>query len=229
MSADYTYYDNNEARTITQVLNPVSLTGVATNTTAGTENFVTVASTAELYAGMAVNIPNVPLGSFIHVIRSSTQIELYRSAWNASTGVFTTSGANAAATAVGSGLLGSASGFDPCCLVTQFYAKGVWRNLHNAASNAGLPAYVTSYAQFNNGGYPFGQGVAMIPSTGSFVAGQFQASAATFAASDTLATTPLKRHNGEPWAFFILVSTGGFRSLVPALPGRELLFAGTSV
>jgi hypothetical protein len=46
--------------------------------------------------------------------------------------------------------------------------------------------------------------------------------------SDELAETPLKRHNGEPWSFFQLVSTGGFRSLVPALPNRELIYSGVS-
>ncbi len=222
MPADYKYFDNGEERTVFSVLAPVSLTGV--KTTSG-QFLVTVASTTGLYPGMAVNLPHIPAGAFIHAIHSSTVIEIWASAWNATTGVFTTSGANAAATTTDTtgNLLGTAHGFDPRCLVSQFYARGTWRNTHRG--NPGL-------SLVNPGGINVVQGLtpgaAMIPTTFTVATGVTTMTAAELRLSDEFAATPLKRHNGEPWSFFQLVSTGGFRSLVPALPNRELIYSGVS-
>lgn len=224
MPADYKYFDNGEERTVLSVLNPVSLTGVETNVTGGTEHLVTVASTASLFPGMAVNIPNIPAGSFIHAIRSATVIELWRSDWNATTGVFTTSAANAAATAAASSLLGTALGFDPRCLVTQHYARGTWRNTHRNDAKLWAATYT--------GGTVVSMGVttgaALIPTAQTYTTGFATMTQGELRVTDELAATPLKRHNGEPWSFFILVSSGGFQSLVPALPNRELIYSGVS-
>jgi hypothetical protein len=230
MPASYLLKDSNGTTiaTLPGVLDVVSLTGVATNVTSGTENQVTVASTTGLFPGMPVSIPNIPDGSFIHAIRSATVIELYRSAWNATTGVFTTSGANAnatAATAPATDVVGRAHGFDPRCLVTQFYARGTWRNIHSSNSRSGQSGYSDSLEELMVG-HQYGQGVAIIPTAGTYAAGALIMTAHTVATSDTLAATPIKRHNGEPWACRLVVHSGGHLSTVPADPDYTFHYNG---
>ena len=217
MPADYKYFDNGEERTILSVLNHVHLTGV--ETTSG-QFLVTVASTTGLHPGMAVNLPHIPAGAFIHAIHSATVIEIWASAWDATNGIFTTSGANAAATTTDTtgNLRGTAQGFDPRCLVTQTYARGTWRNTVRA------PGFQATNWIPADGQLPFTTEPAYTVGGG----GALTLTALTTRVSDELKPTPLKRHNGEPWSFFILVSTGGFQSLVPALPGRELIYSGVS-
>lgn len=223
MPASYLLKDSNGTTiaTLPGVLDVVSLTGVATNVTSGTENQVTVASTTGLFPGMPVSIPNIPDGSFIHAIRSSTVIELYRSAWNATTGVFTTSGANANATAAASGLLGQAHGFDPRCLVTQFYARGAWRNKHKVQSSL---FYVnpTGFQLMTNPG----AGSALLPTTFTLANGAATMTAGEMRVTDELAATPLKRHNGESWACRLVVHSGGHLSTVPADPDYTFHYNG---
>lgn len=217
MPASYLLKDSNGTTiaTLPGVLDVVALTGVATNVTSGTENQVTVASTTGLYPGMPVSIPNIPDGAFIHAIRSSTVIELYRSAWDATTGEFTTSAANANATAAASGLLGHAHGFDARCLVTQFYARGTWRNTVRA------PGFLATnwIPATGNGQLPF--------TTEPLYTGNPPAlSSLTTRVSDELQATPLKRHNGEPWACRLVVHSGGHLSTVPADPDYTFHYNG---
>lgn len=215
MPATYLLKDSNGTTiaTLPGVLDVVALTGIATNVTSGTENQVTVASTTGLYPGMPVSIPNIPDGAFIHAIRSSTVIELYRSAWNATTGEFTTSAANANATAAASGLLGHAHGFDARCLVTRFYARGTWRNTVRA------PGYTVqaSVPVTGTGQLPFSTEPTYSGTTVSSV---------TARSSDELKATPLKRHNGEPWACRLVVHSGGHLSTVPADPDYTFHYNG---
>lgn len=215
MPATYLLKDSNGTTiaTLPGVLDVVALTGVATNVTSGTENQVTVASTTGLYPGMPVSIPNIPDGAFIHAIRSSTVIELYRSAWNATTGEFTTSAANANATAAASGLLGHAHGFDARCLVTRFYARGTWRNTVRAPGFQAV-AWVEATG---SGQLPFTTEPAYSGTTLSGV---------TPRVSDELKATPLKRHNGEPWACRLVVHSGGHLSTVPADPDYTFHYNG---
>lgn len=215
MPANYSYYDAfGIERTITGVLNPVQLTAVATNITAGTENFVTVNSTAGLYPGMPFACPNIPQGAFIHAIRSTTVVELWASAWNATTGVFTTSKANANATAAATDLQAVASGFCPRTIVSLTYPMGTWRNLFATGGYTNAPGAVVLL--------PGNLTAATLTVTGTTLSGTTQF------ASDQLSATPLKRHNGEPWGVYILVSTGGFQSLVQAIPGREPVYSGVT-
>lgn len=215
MPANYSYYDAfGIERTITGVLNPVQLTSVETNVTPGTENLVTVSSTASLYPGMPFACPNIPQAAFIHAVKSATVVELYATAWNATTGVFTTSKANANATAAATDLQAVASGFCPRTIVSLAYPMGTWRNL------------------FTAGGYTNAAGTATVL-PGTLTATTFITSGTTLIgttqfASDQLNATPLKRHNGEPWGIYIFVSTGGFQSLVQAIPGREPLYSGVT-
>ena len=215
MPATYLLKDSNGTTiaTLPGVLDVVALTGVATNVTSGTENQVTVASTTGLYPGMPVSIPNIPDGAFIHAIRSSTVIELYRSAWDATTGEFTTSAANANATAAASGLLGHAHGFDARCLVTRFYARGTWRNTVRAP---GFQA-VSWVEATGNGQLTFTTEPTYTGTTLSSV---------TTRSSDELKATPLKRHNGEPWACRLVVHSGGHLSTVPADPDYTFHYNG---
>jgi hypothetical protein len=224
MPATYLLKDANGTTlaTLPSVLEPVSLTGVATNVTSGTENQVTVASTTGLFPGMPVSIPNIPEGSFIHAIRSATVIELYRSAWDVTTGVFTSSAANANATAAASGLLGQAHGFDPRCLIAAMYARGTWRNKHKGNT----PLFTASV-----GGTPQSQitltpGAALIPTTHTVTTGYATMTAGEIRLTDEMAATPLKRHNGEVWACRYVVHTGGHVSIVPADPSYTLHYNG---
>lgn len=233
MPANYKYYDAlGLERTIPSVLTPVKLTSVATNATAGTKNHVTVNSTAELFPGMPFACPNIPPGSFIHAIKSDTVVELWASAWNATTGVFTTSAANAEATAAATGQIAYASGFCPRTIVHATYAMGTWRNLSSIYSAGFGPVdIVTMSASLTESAgalarQRFGSGMAVLPTAGTITNGNYIPTAYELIKSDDLQATPLKRHNGEPWGFYILVSTGGFQSLVQALPGREPLYAG---
>lgn len=230
--AKYLLKDRNgiQLASLTGVLDVVSLTGVVTNVTSGTENQVTVDSTAGLFPCMPVSIPNIPEGSFIHAIRSATVIELYRSAWNATTGVFTTSGANAAATAAGSSLVGRAHGFDPRCLVTQIYARGTWRNL--LTSQIEHPAVVTNgsaneFASVATKVRAPGL-ITVLQSTNALV-GSYLSNSTTptmTIMSDNAVSTPLKRHDGAPWACRIVVHTGGHLSTISADPDDILHYNG---
>lgn len=237
MPANYTYFDaQGQERTIYNVLDPKALSGVATNVTSGTENLVTVTTTEGLFPGMAVAIPNIPQGAFIHAIRSSTIIELWATAWNATTGVFTTSAANANATAAATGLTGHALGFSPRCIVSLAYAMGTWRNTHTS----NVSNQTAAWFQINSGSstaiqsdellahQTFGKGAALIPTAGTVASGVYTPTAFTPQFTDELATVPLKRHNGELWGVYLLVSSLGHISNVQAIPGREILYLGAS-
>jgi len=223
-TATYKLKDSNgrELASITSVLAPVALTGVSVSSTS---NLVTVDSTTGCYPGMPVAIPNIPQGAFIHAVRSATEIDLWATAWDATTGIWTTSAANANATVATSGILGAALGFDPRCIVSLTYARGVWRNLHSDTS--ALLYY--SVGTVSSLGAPTGKGVSIVPTTLTPTPeGLTRMTASEARVSDHLAATPLKRHNGEPWGVYILVSTGGHQSVVQAIPEKEILYTGPS-
>lgn len=211
-------YNGRELASITSVLAPVALTGVSVSSTS---NLVTVDTTTGCYPGMPVAIPNVPAGSFIHAVKSSTVLELWRSAWDTSTGVWTTSAANANATATASSLTGHAYGYHPSCIMAQTYAMGMWRNLHDSNPSNGLANYVNTYGE-NVAHDTFGAGVAIVPTAGSWLSGQYSASAGDIRVSDTLAATPVKRHNGEIWGVRPFIHTSGFLSHVAANPEHHI-------
>ena len=228
-TATYKLKDSNgrELASITSVLAPVALTGVSVSSTS---NLVTVDSTTGCYPGMPVAIPNVPAGSFIHAVKDSTTLELWRSDWNTSTGVWTTSAANANATATASSLTGHAYGYHPSCIMAQTYAMGMWRNLHDSNSSNGSPAFIDSiYGNTIGSAYgefvahdTYGNGVAIVPTSGSISAGGYVMSTASPRLSDTLAETPVKRHNGEIWGVRPFIHTSGFLSHVAANPEHHI-------
>ena len=215
-------YNGRELASITSVLAPVALTGVSVSSTS---NLVTVDTTTGCYPGMPVAIPNVPAGSFIHAVKSSTVLELWRSAWDTSTGVWTTSAANANATDTASSLTGHAYGYHPSCIMAQTYAMGMWRNLHDSNTSGGIVNHVDTWNE-NVAHDTFGAGVAIVPTAGIWgsggLAGIYFATAGDARVSDTLAATPVKRHNGEIWGVRPFIHTSGFLSHVAANPEHHI-------
>lgn len=209
-------------RTIPNVLDPVALAGVAT--TSGS-NILTVTSTTGVYAGMAIRAPGLPPGCFVQSVQSSTELELWRSTWNATDGKWTTSAANANATASDSGNTGHALGFDPLCQVALEHAMGTWRNtfrsslsVSTAISGTGMLAGVCSAS------LPVAlTKLEALTNTGT---GAFSTTPSSTIVSDEVAATPLKRHNAEFWGLYQLVSTGGILSLVPANPKHAIHYNG---
>ena len=215
MSLTYTITDR-DARLITEVplvLAPVALSAVET---ALASNLVTVNSTANLFPGMPVAIPNVPRGAFIHAIINDTSIELLRSVYAA--GAWTTVAANANATADATGLTGYAYGYHHECLIEQAYAMGMWRNLHTSRA-IGI-SQTTSTNKEVQANELFGKGVAIVPSGGTWSGQIFSptSSGSVMATSDDLAASPAKRHNGEVWGVRPFVQSSGALSHVPARP-----------
>lgn len=223
-TATYKLKDSNgrELASIISVLAPVALTGVSVSSTS---NLVTVDSTTGCYPGMPVAIPNVPAGSFIHAVKSSTVLELWRSAWDTSTGVWTTSTANANATDTASSLTGHAYGYHPSCVMAQTYAMGMWRNLH-ASRSLGNSQVSTSFKEVTSNEL-FGRGVAIVPSGGTWSGQIFTptSSGSTVAASDDLAASPAKRHNGEIWGMRPFVQTAGALSHIAARPDWNVVLS----
>lgn len=222
----YKVYDEN-GRVISQiasVLAPVALTGVTTTT----NNILTVTSTAGLFPGMAVSAANVPLGSFIHSIISDTEIELWKSTWNLTTGAWSTTGANANASAGGpADGPAYAYGFDPLCLVALAYAQGTWRNTIRSSLSGGLVhtnTYVNETPHSVN--YP-GLLTSVVTDTAGYIAGWSTTPAGTIL-SDEATATPLKRHNGELWGVYTFVSTGGLKTLIRANPSYNIVLSSAT-
>ena len=222
-TATYKLKDSNgrELASITSVLAPVALTGVSVSSTS---NLVTVDTTTGCYPGMPVAIPNVPAGSFIHAVKSSTVLELWRSDWDTSTGLWTTSATNANATATASNLTGHAYGYHPSCIMAQTYAMGMWRNLHSSNTANGYFGNTNAYGE-SIAHETYGEGVAIVPTAGVvgiFGNGVYTMSAGDVRTTDTLAATPLKRHNGEIWGVRPFIHTSGFLSHVAANPEHHI-------
>jgi hypothetical protein len=217
-SATYKLKDANgrELASIPSVLGPVALTAVATNS-ASAQNRITVNSTAGVYPGMPVFVPNIPLGSFVSGVVSSTVLELACSIFNRSTGVWSTTGANANATATATGLSGFAYGYHPACIIELAYAMGMWRNQFSTDERA-LSAVA---------GQPYlVPGFGIVPAFTITGAGTSSAAAylqtLTTSISDEFQTTPLKRHNGEIWGVRPFVHTSGFVSHISANPEHHV-------
>lgn len=210
-------------RTIPNVLDPVALTAVATDSSS---NIITVTSTAGVYPGMAIRAPGVLPGCFVQAVQSSTKLELWRSTWDTTTGKWTTTAANAIATATVAGDVGNtghALGFDPLCQVALEFAMGAWRNTFRATD--GQISFLTG-AQ---GAYT-GPGRAVIPTytvvSGGTSSANMYVNTVEHFTSDEFKTTPLKRHNAEFWGVYQLVSTGGIISLVPSNPEHAIHYNG---
>lgn len=227
MPATYEIRDRNGLliQSVPNVVTPVSLTGVSTTSAS---NVLTVASTTGLFPGMAIFAPNIPRGAFVHAIRSSTEVELWASSFSAA-GVWTTSAANAQATANGSSLLAQAHGFNPVP-VTQWYAEGCWRNVHQTTSHGNTLSPSTYGATMTDGSsaygrHGFGPGIALVPTAGTVTGGTYLQTAVQIVTSDELASSPVKRHEGVPLGAWILVSTGGYQTIHLISRGETCAYA----
>lgn len=116
---------------IPHIIDVVSLTGL--RLTSGS-NIITVTSTEGLYPGMALFLPYVPMGAFIHAVMSDTQIVAYGITRDALTGVYTVSAdAGDATTTVTTGnLTGHARGFNEFGIVTEQTDGTTYRNEINS-------------------------------------------------------------------------------------------------
>ena len=206
--------------TITGVLTPVALTSL--ETTSGS-NIVNVASTTGLFPGMSVHAPNVPPGSIVHAVISATKLELWRSAWNATTGVYSHSAANAQATAsTSTPVLGYALSFDPLAPVLNTYIEGKWRNLHSKENK--LMSWVSGSAVGT--GVSAGPGTMLMPSAVTITNGLGTMTAGSIISSDDLAATPLKRDDGEPHTLLLVVHTGGMLSVIHEPHTKDITYYG---
>ena len=226
MPANFKYYDSyGTERTVANVLEPVELTEV--DVTSG-DTFISVAEASVVYPGQAIMGPGIPLGSFVHSVQKSTgnptKLNLMRSSFNRTTGVWTTSAANATTDVSVTGTTAMVFGFSPVAIVELAYAMGMWRNLHSSRATGlyGISATLpeTQYSDV------FGEGVALVPTAVAVgLNGLAVIGGGNVRASDTLEATPLKRHNGELHGAYIIVSQYGYQSVVQALPGRELIYS----
>ena len=212
-TAKYKLTDKRTGRydSITQVLAPVTLTGVST--TSGS-NIITVASTTGVYVGMPLACANIPQGSFILAIKDATTLVLARSAWDAATGVWSTSETNAEATASESGLIARALGFCPLTIVVMTHALGVWRNSFAYTGTMQAGASLQALTQTPYVYFPTEVDASLV------------ATAWNVRHSDEVEATPLKRHEGQPWGMFILTHTDGHQTMVPANPNLSITFNG---
>jgi len=229
MPSNYKYYDAfGIERTVASVLDPLTLTGVGVT---AASNVITVAEASVVFPGQPISCPGIPLGAFVHSVKritgSPTELTLWASSFNLTTGVWSTSGtnANAIAGSTASNISAVVSGFCPFTIVSFAYAMGMWRNFHSIETkNMG---YQASAGGTNVAGASVGPGIAIVPTTTTVATGLATMTAARVATTDTLDAVPLKRHNGELHGAYILVSSLGHKSVVQALPGRELIYSPT--
>jgi len=222
MPANYKYYDSlGLLRTVSNVLDPLELTSVEVNSGS---SIITVDETSVVYPGQPISGFGIPLGCFVHSVRreagNPTQLTLWSSSFNLTTGVWSTAATNATASATNITVL--VSGFCPFTIVSLAYAMGTWRNLHSSNTSGGYIAINNVELTTHEA---LGAGVAQVPTAGIWSTGTYTTTAADVRVSDSLAATPLKRHNGELHGAYVLVSSNGHKSVVQALPGREILYS----
>lgn len=225
-------YKNESGKTLQEiplVLPPRRLTGVVTD---DTSNIVTVDSTEGVWPGMAYDGPYIADGvhAYVRNVLSETALEIWGSKWDAGTGFFTLSAEDGvpAETDSDPGRMATVSGFRDNALC--FDPQGVWMNEIESTGTVAMPVGYT-----NGGGsnllsshmskmpytfdpqYTFAGGAATMLTIGQPLIFK----------SDSMADVPLKRHNGVPRAFWLLVSAGGYVSKLPALSKHSCAFAGT--
>lgn len=216
-------FQGREVQTIPQVLPRVVLAGYAIT---ATESVATVTTTAAVIAGMPICGPGLPIGAFVAAVRSATELDLWVSTFNRSTGVWATAAVSASETV--SSKTAEVFGHHPLCVVEQTLPLGMWRN-HVAASSVQVPVVgeAASGATVTISGAGTVQAAAEITALVSTRSGATSTLTPTFGVKDdSLAATPLKRHNGEIWGVRPLVSTDGHVSFIPAHPDWQVIFAG---
>lgn len=228
MPADFKYYDTfGIERTITNVLQPLELTQVTVD---GTTNIITVAEASVVYPGQAIFCPGVPLGSFVHSVKKSTgnptKLELWRSVFDYTTGVWSTSGTNANSTAASTNTTAMVYGFSPVTIIERAYAMGMWRNSHRLGGTGQTQGLLTTSAgAVTVQNLAPGSGAYVLPTTSTIITGGVQPTAVSIRNTDELEAVPKKRHNGEIYGVYLIVSQFGYHNVVQAIPEREILYS----
>lgn len=209
-------------------------------------NIITVTSTAGLFPGMALFLPNVPQGAYIHAIQSTTEIVAYGFTHSVTTGEFTVSAAAAFATAtVTTGDLGGhARGFNEFGIPTPQSNGGTYSHEHfnTGAAWTGWKAVdnssqVTGNTAVGAVSSVTGQaGVVIVPTqlevkalgqTGSQVSVSVAATTMAPQVSDSIAKVPprtLTRWVHE----YVLVSSTGAVSRVRKSPNVQMVRTGAT-
>jgi hypothetical protein len=200
------------------ILAAVALTGVETSTGS---NLVTVASTSGLYPGMGLNIPNLPRGSFIHAIKSSTIIEAYCPVYATATATWTVTAANANATASASNMLGYALGFNPIAIPEPQADGATYRNSVPSSFTATDLKFGAAFLATTLKGGVVPTEDATITEVGSspYYLG---VSALKPAVSDAWKGTP-PRPVGKWTSFYYLVASEGMITRIPAGPNVSIV------
>jgi len=204
-------------RVIPDVIDPVQLLGVAT--TSGS-HVVTVLDATVLWPGMAVQIPHIPRGAFIHAILSETEIVLMAPKWDAATGIASVSTTNAQATVTEADMLGTATGCSDVAIPT-WYFEGTWQNVISSSGAIKIPM-VYGVAAMDQSTTLQQQPWTMIPQMAVGSGGVAAVSAVEVVKSDSLLTTPLKRHDGEPWGVWLVTDNDGHQTKVRANPQHTI-------
>lgn len=129
---------------IPDVLDVKALAGVMT--TSGS-NIITVTSTAGVFPGMGLAIPNIPRGAFVQSVKSTTEIVAYAPLLDTATGEWTVTAAAANATATSAvAMTGHAHGFNPVPIPEAITNGEVWRNTFEiaAATDIQTPVLMSS-------------------------------------------------------------------------------------
>jgi len=213
------FKNNRLVTTIPGVRAPVPLAAVATTLAS---NLITCTSTVNVYPGMPICCPGIPIGTFVAAVQSGTVLELALSIFNRTTGVWSTTGANANASATATGLTALAFGYHPFCVIEQSFPLGTWRNeIRNSSVEIPTSTFIASGTVLLSGSAKLQVPGLMSAATASI--DQATPSVSTTVVTptfdvkdDTCAATPLKRHNGEPWGIRPVICTGGQPSHIPA-------------
>lgn len=221
--AKYEYKDSQGElkQTVALVLPPKRLTGVETD---DTSNIVTVASTEGVWPGMAWDGPYIADGvhAYVRAVLSATRLEIWGVKWEPGTGFYEMSAENGVPMETDSDpdLIAHVSGVREFALL--FEPQGVWRNEIAAKGVVNIPVKVAdaTVVQTTQTEFPFTLDPAYTWTTPATVVNVGQP---VVHKSDSLATTPLQRHNGVPVQCFVLVSEKGYLSVLPAA-GHSLAF-----
>lgn len=221
---EYTNAQGEVVKTIDLVLPPTRLTGVETDSTS---NIITVDDTDGVWPGMAWNGPYVADGvhAWVRAVISGTKLEIWGARWNAATGFFEIGSELGKPTVTDDDaeLIAQVSGFREFGLVVE--PTGLWRNeiestgvvnipLTTMASTVALTT-ITRFPYTFDPKYTYAGGGAY----------NVNVSLPEVVRSDTMAAVPLQRHRGEPMWCYMLVSAGGYVSILPAA-GMCCTFAG---
>jgi len=203
-------------------------------------NLITVTSTEGLFPGMALFLPHVPQGAYIHAIQSATQIVAYGFTHSVTTGEFTVSAAAANATAaVTEGNLGGhARGFNEFGIPTpqsnggtysheHFNTGAAWGGFKNVNNGSSIDAVASVAGQAGIMVVPDQLEVKGIGTTGAQSTVAVAATTMKPQVADSIAKVPprtLTRWVHE----YVLVSRTGAVSRVRKSPNVQLVRTGAS-